>query len=100
MMLGIPKDARDPVHGGCFAESEGPHASASSRAQSSEGRTRVLRLCSVKNRPRAQNENWVVSIARPRCSKRSVLCFQFAVVSQAVSHARPRLSGAARVWQE
>jgi hypothetical protein len=77
---GIAKDARDPVRGDSFAESEGPRASASSRAHSSEGRNRVLRLCSVKNRPRAQNENWVFSIARTRCRKRNVLCFQFAVV--------------------
>ena len=43
-------------------------------------RSCVLRLCSVKNRARAQNENCVFSIARMRCRKRNVLCFQFAVV--------------------
>ena len=92
MRQGIPKDARDPVRGGCFAESEGPHASASSRAHSSEGRNRMLRLCSVKNRPRAQSENWVFSIARMRCKKRNVLCFQFAVVFPSwTSRVRARL---------
>ena len=40
----------------------------------------VLRLCSVKNRAKAQSENWVFSIARKRCWKRNVLCFQFTVV--------------------
>ena len=29
--------------------------------------TRVLRLCSVKSRAKAQSENWVFSIARTRC---------------------------------
>ena len=42
--------------------------------------TRVLRLCSVKSRAKAQSENWVFSIARTRCRKRNVLCFQFTVV--------------------
>src|ERR1019366_7163580 len=40
----------------------------------------VLRLCSVKSPTEAQNENWVFSIARKKCRKRNVLCFQFTVV--------------------
>src|SRR5260370_3558457 len=40
----------------------------------------VLRLCSVRFLYEAQSENAVFSIARTRCRKRNVFCFQFTVV--------------------